>query len=124
MLSALAPIVREAVLEPMVYFHWHIPEIGLLELAIVHPGISLQGIGSAAAFVHTHIELASCQGAFDPAEENGDFERFHLRRHRDKLIGIIAGVKIQEMVLLRIDFTALVQLTAGNSDIIVLGSLG
>ena len=98
--------------------------MGLTEFAIFHAGISLQGIGSAPALVHPHVELAPGKGTLHSAEKDSDLVRLHRRIGGDQFIAVVHRVQIEEMVFLGIDLTALVQFAAGNSHIIVFRRFG
>ena len=97
--------------------------MGLTEFAIFHAGISLQGIGSAPALVHPHVELAPGKGTLHSAEKDSDLVRLHRRIGGDQFIAVIHRVQIEKMVLLGINLATLVQLSAGDPDVIVFSRL-
>ena len=121
-LGPLRPALREAVFVPNIDLSWNVPEEGFIELAVFHAGKGFQGVSCASQLIHAHIVLRSGKCPFDPAEEDHNLARFHLRVFGDQLVAVILRVQIKQVVFQGIDLAALVQLAAGDADIVVLRS--
>ena len=78
----------------------NVTQVGLPELAVFHSGVCFQSVRGAAAFVHTHVELAAGKCSLHPAEEDRYLVWLHDRGCRNQLIAVILGVKVEKMVLL------------------------
>ena len=52
--------------------------MGLLKFPVRHTGVGLEGVGGAAALVHTHIKGRACQASLQSAKENGELIGLHI----------------------------------------------
>ena len=92
------------------YFDGDLTQVGLAELAVLHAGEGLEGVGGAAALVDAHVELTAGEGALHTTEEDGDGVGLHRGMGGDELIVVVEGVEIEQMVLTREKLAALVEL--------------
>ena len=121
-LGTLPPVLRQAFLVLLVYLARHCPQVRFGELAVVHACVGHHGIGCASRFIDAHVEFAASQSPLNAAEEDGDAVGLHRRMGGDELVLVGLGVEVEQVVLLRIDLAALVELAAVDADIVVLGS--
>ena len=98
--------------------------MGIAELAVLHAGEGLEGVGGAAALVDAHVELAAGEGALHTAEEDGDGIGLHRGMGGDEFIMVVEGVEVEQMVLAREELAALVELAGAYAHIAVLYSHG
>ena len=123
MLGALCPAFGQSFLIFKINLIRHIAKVRVPELPVFHPRKRLQGICRTATFVDAHIEFRSGERTLKPAEKYRDLKRLRILCRRDELIAVVAGVKVEKAVLPAIHLTALVELSACDPDIAVLGFL-
>ena len=122
--GSLGPVLGQAVAVLTEHFDGDFAQMGIAELAVLHAGEGLEGIGGAAALVHAHVELAAGKGALHTAEEDGDGIGFHRGMGGDELIVVVERIEIEQMVLAREQLAALVELAGAYAHIAVLHSHG
>lgn len=120
--GSLGPVLGQAVAVLAEHFDGDLAQVGIAELAVLHAGEGLEGVGGAAALVDTHVELAAGEGALHTAEEDGDGIGLHRWMGGDELIVVVEGVEVEQMVLAREQLAALVELAGAYAHIAVLYS--
>ena len=123
MRGALAEVFRKTVLVHLKHICGNITEPGIDELTIVHPGIGQQTVGRSLALILTQIIGGRCQAPLQSAEQHSDLKRLHSRIQRNQLIAVILAIHVKQVILPTQNLTGLIQLTAVDADILVLGSL-
>ena len=122
--GSLGPVLGQALAVLAEHLNGDLAQVGFAELAVLHAGEGLEGIGGAAALVHAHVELAAGEGALHTAEEDGDGIGLHRGMGGDEFIVVVERIEVEQMVLAREQLAALVELAGAYAHIAVLYSHG